>query len=395
MMRRLLALGMLVVAAGCTEKLTTPGDCPALCPGGIVDVRDTVLTAVAGGDSSFTGYQGRNEVFSLLVSDGGQYGQSRAVVRFVRRGDSVLVRDTLRRFTVDSVALTFVLQRRDTTVGGMVLEVYRLPIAVDTLTSFAAIDAAMTPETLLEEYPIADNARSGSIRITLGAQALARIAFAPADSSRLTVGLRLRSAGGGAARFGALFSGSAAPLYTTFATAAIADTGLRRQMLVRTAELNFTARPDFGPPAPDLLSVGGFPAARSFIRFVLPAFLRDSATILRATLELVPSAPIVGIPADTARLDVRQVIADFGAKSPVASDRFAAVSLLPGSDTVRVDIVGLVQLWQGSTPLPSIVRLSLGQEGATFIAPRFGSTRAGTPPRLRITYRRPFPFEGL
>ena len=92
MMRRSSALVLLVVIAGCTEKLTTPGDCPALCPGGIVDVRDTVLTAVPGGDSSFAGYQGRNEVLSLLVSDGGQYGQSRAVVRFVRRGDSVLVR---------------------------------------------------------------------------------------------------------------------------------------------------------------------------------------------------------------------------------------------------------------------------------------------------------------
>ena len=275
------------------------------------------------------------------------------------------------------------------------LEVYRLPRTVDTLTSFAAIDAALNAATLLEEYPIADNVRSGALRIVLGAQALARIAFAPEDSTRLTVGLRLRSAGVGAARIGALFSGSEAPLYTTYVTAAIADTLLRRQVLLRAPDLNFTARPDFAPPPADLLSVGGFPAARSFIRFALPAYLRDSATILRATLELVPSVPITGIPADTARLDVRQVIADFGAKSPVASDRFAVVPLIPGNDTVRVDIVGLVQLWQGSAPLPSIVRLSLGQEGATFIAPRFGSTRSGAPPRLRITYRRPFPFEGL
>ncbi len=395
MTRRSIALGLLVVTAGCTEKLTTPGDCPALCPGGVVDVRDTVLTPILGGDSSFTGYQGRNEALSLLISDGGQYGQSRAVMRFVRRGDSLLIRDTLRTFTVDSVALTFALQRRDTTVAGMVLEVYRLPRTVDTLTPFAVIDVAMNAATLLEEFAIADNVRSGALRVTLGAQALARIAFAPDDSTRLTVGLRLRSAGGGAARIGALFSGGQAPLYTTYARAAIADTLLRRQVLLRVPDLNFTTRPDFGSPPADLLAVGGFPAARSFIRFALPAYLRDSATILRATLELVPSAPIVGIPADTARLDVRQVIADFGAKSPVASDRFVSVPLVPGNDTVRVDIVGLVQLWQGSAPLPAILRLSLGQEGATFIAPRFGSTRSDAAPRLRITYRRPFPFEGL
>jgi len=395
MMRRLLVLLMLAGVAACTEKLTAPGDCPAFCPGGGVQIRDTVLTADLGGDSSFTGFQNRIEVLSLLLSDGGQYGDTRPVIRFARRGDSVFVRDSLRPFTLDSVALSVVLERRDTTVTGLVLEFYRLPLTIDTLTPFATIVAAMTPATFLEAIPISDATRVGELRVVLGPAALARIGFSASDSSRLAVGLKLRSNGGGAARIGALNSGSLTPLFTTYVTAQIADTALRRQTILRAPDLNFSARPDAGPPPPDFLSVGGFPAARSFIRFTLPPFLRDSATILRATLELTQGVALVGIPGDTARIDVRPLLADFGAKSPVASDRFVTVPLVASADTVRVDIVGLVQLWQGATPLPSALRLSLVQESATFLAPRFRSTRSSSPPRLRITYRMPFAFEGF
>ncbi len=394
--RRLGAVAALsLLAAACTEKLTAPGSCPALCPGGNVDIRDTVLTAVANGDSTFTGYQGRSDPLSLLLSDGGAYGQSRAVIRFTRRGDSVLVRDTLRTFTMDSVALSVVLQRRDTTVNGMVLEMYRLPITVDTAASVAAIDALMTPSSLLAEIPIADATRSGELRTLLSPASIAKLAFTPADSTRLVIGLRLRSSGGGAVRIAALNAGSSTPLYTTYAAANVADAALQKQTISRAPDLNFTVRDALGAPTQDYLAVGGFPAARSFIRFQLPAYLRDSATILRATLELTPAFPLIGIPADTARLDVRAVLIDFGAKSPVVGDRLAATSLVPGSAPITVDITGLVQLWQGSAPLPSVVRLSLGQEGATFLAPRFFSTRGATPPRLRITYRPPFAFEGL
>lgn len=394
--RAMIAVAIVLAASACTEKLTSPGSCPALCPGGEVEIRDTVLTAVPLGDSSFIGYQGRGDPVSLLLSDGGPYGQSRAVIRFARRGDSVLVRDTLRTFTVDSVALGVVLQRRDSTVGGMVLELYRLTRSIDSLSSVAAIDAEMTPASLLAEIPIADSDRSGELRVRLSPEAVAKLAFVPADTTKLQIGLRLRSNGGGAIHIGALASGSSTPLYTTYVTANIADTTVRKQVLSRAPELGYTARDDFGPPPSTLLEVGGFPAARSFIRFELPPFLRDSATILRATLELTLAAPLVSIPGDTARLDVRAVLIDFGAKSPVAFDRVVSTSLTRNmGTTVQVDMVSLVQLWQGSDPLPSIVRLSLVQEGATFIAPLFESTRLGAPPRLRITYRPPFAFEGL
>ena len=54
---RLVALaGALVLvaalAAGCQEELTSPGQCPQLCPGGDVRTLDIVLTPAVGRDST-------------------------------------------------------------------------------------------------------------------------------------------------------------------------------------------------------------------------------------------------------------------------------------------------------------------------------------------------------
>jgi hypothetical protein len=74
------------------------------------------------------------------------------------------------------------------------------------------------------------------------------------------------------------------------------------------------------------------------------------------------------------------------------------------SDTVRLDVTRIVQLWQASSTAPDAIFLSLLPEASTFTRAEFGSTRSDpelTPsppeplgaPRLRITYQRPFPFE--
>jgi hypothetical protein len=49
------ALGML---AACTERLTTPADCPDQCPGNSLIVRDTVIEAIFDLDSTYTGPPG-------------------------------------------------------------------------------------------------------------------------------------------------------------------------------------------------------------------------------------------------------------------------------------------------------------------------------------------------
>jgi hypothetical protein len=65
------------------------------------------------------------------------------------------------------------------------------------------------------------------------------------------------------------------------------------------------------------------------------------------------------------------------------------------ADTVRLDVTAIVQLWQLIDERPEAIFLSLLPEAASFSRPVFGSTRSETPgpPRLRITYLKPFSFE--
>jgi hypothetical protein len=153
-------------------------------------------------------------------------------------------------------------------------------------------------------------------------------------------------------------------------------------------------------PAVDstVLAVGGAPSARVLLRFNLPSRLRDSATIVRATLELTPVAPIMGLPTDPARLLSRAVLADVGAKSPVSSvaGRVPEDTLETGTTAVSLEAVRLIELWLGATARPAALMLSLTPEAASFSRPVFYSTRAADPalrPRLRISYLLPFPFE--
>ena len=93
-----------------------------MCPGGEIVVFDTVLTPVQGADSSHAGYASPLSAVSLLLSNGGDLGDSRALVRFIPRGDTLILDDTTRSFTVDSALITLFLQARDTTVGGLALD---------------------------------------------------------------------------------------------------------------------------------------------------------------------------------------------------------------------------------------------------------------------------------
>jgi hypothetical protein len=385
-----------VVAAACTEHLTTPGTCPAFCPGGQSVFRDTIISPVANGDSSFTGYVESSSLTSVLTSSGGVYGQNRAVIRFLPRTDSVLVSDTSRAFTVDSVTIEVGIQDRDTTSDNFVLEIYRLPKTLDSTASLATVDALMTPDNLITEVPEGVSARNGIVHIVLSGDSLSRVAFAPADSTILQIGLRVRADSATAARIGTPASGTFAPLFTTYVEAIGVDDTLQQQALGRISDQFFTVSTPAPPPPADLLAVGGIPVSRSFIRFALPEYLRDSATIIRATLQLHADAPVIGIPADTAQLVAGTELTDFGSKSPVIIGLTVQTPLLPGSQDASLEVAPLVQAWQGKTPTPSVIRLSLAQEGGTFIFPLFRSTRSASgAPTLRITYRPPFAFGGF
>ena len=397
MTSRLLSLAAVaLLATACTEKLTTPVNCPNLCPGGIADFRDTILTATVGLDTSYSGYVGESSLLSLLVANGGAYGVSRGLIAFQSRGDSVFVKDTARAFTVDSAAVSLYLQASDSTVVSGAVELYRLPLSIDSSTSIGAIDAAMTPDKLLAEFELNSALRTGAMRVVLSGATLAKVDFTPADSGRLQVGVRVRSTNATGIRIGTAASGNQGPVVTWYTRVDVADTTLRSQIFTRLPSTNFTVRSGISAPTPGLLAVGGYPVARSFIRFALPPALRDSVTIIRATLQLTADQPMFGIPADTATILARPVLALLGPKSPVAAALFIGQFLLTGQTEVTLEVASLVRLWQGTDALPSVLRLEIGEEGATFLAPAFRSSRSVSgAPTLRITYRRSFAFEGF
>lgn len=386
---------------GCQEKLTAPGDCPALCPGGQAQVIDEVLPPIQSSDSSFQGYVQPHASAAVLVSNGLRGYQERALVRFPPRSDSISVRDTLRGYVIDSVSLSFTMVARDTTLTGVQLQLYRLPLPIDSTTTYAQMDPAFVPENLVVTVPIPDTLNTGEIRTVLQGADLARVAIPPTDGGVLALGLRLDAPVVTGIRIASLAT-TVAPSFVTYATPDIPDTGSAKlRSIPLAAAFNTTVAEVVQAVDTTLLTVGGEPASRALLRFDLPPRIRDSASIVRATLELTPVGTITGLPTDTVRLWARGVLSDLGAKSPVESRFGVAIDTMEAgtSGTVDIEIVRLVQLlWLGSSTAPTALILSLAPnlEAASFSRLVFYSSRAADPalrPRLRISYLREFPFE--
>jgi hypothetical protein len=407
------AAAVLVLAAvvtACQEKLTSPAECPQLCPGGSAQVFDTTVPAVANRDSSFPntadfasgGYIGRGRGVALLLSNGFAASEDRPVYRFFPRSDQIRVLDTLRSYTVDSATISLSLVARDTLVHGLKLYLYRLPGTVDSTASFASIDPLLADASLIDSVLVPDSVHSGTVTATLLGDELSRIALVGADSA-LAIGLRMAADSPSGVRLGALRAGNGAS-FTSYVTAdVLPDTGtIRKQTFSRGTAFNTFVTQDPLVPADSLLTIGGEPSSRALIRFGLTDAFLDSATIVRATLELTPARPIIGLPGDPAFLETLAVLGDIGAKSPVTGDSLTLSDTLPTftTDTIRLDVTNIVQLWQAVRQRPQSIYLRVLPEAATFTRTQFFSTRSQGPdpaapvaPRLRVTYQRAFPFE--
>jgi hypothetical protein len=386
-----------VAVLGCREQLTTPADCPQLCPSSRQTVLDTIIEAKPNADSSFAGYIGRSEGQGMLVAQGLPGAEARGILRFLPRDTLVTVKDTARRVTgTDSVVVTLTLRARDTLATQLRILFYRLPSTIDSTSSFATVDAGLTPAALLDSLAVPDTLKAGTLRFKLAGATLTRAGFAAGLDTlgfAMTVhavvptGVRLSNA---------ITAGP--PAAVVYERVAIADAALQPQAVSRAVALATYVTPDSppGPPIdPSLLTVGGAPSVRSLVRFALPPRIRDSAIIMKATLELVPTAPFGGIPNITDSLFVAPILADLGKKSPTSSSLTSTAPLPVGfADTLRVDVTGATKVWQGVNPPPSALFLSVLPEAASFTRPIFFSTRsAAGHPRLRITYQLPFPFE--
>ncbi len=227
-----------------------------------------------------------------------------------------------------------------------------------------------------------------------------RVAIPVSTGGVLAVGLKIAAETPTGIRVGSV-AGSNAATFTSYVTVDVPDTttSVMHQALTSSTQVNsFVTQAPFTAGAGTLL-VGGEPSSRVFLRFDLPPLIRDSATVVRATLEIIPAAPIPGLPTDPALLQTSAVLSDLGPKSPLSGPGpFVSQDtlLLGSSDTVRVDLTQTVKLWQASTERPQEVALILQPEAASFTRVLFGSTSPLSPvgpARLRVTYLLSFPFE--
>jgi hypothetical protein len=422
-MRRVLAAIAAAVAA-CTEDVTAPGQCPEFCPSGSITVADTVLDQSIERDVAFRGFVRPHEANVLLAATLPGVVDGRAVFRHFPIGARLRVStsDTTTGAIVgvDSLKLALTITRRDTSAHNLTLVYYRLPLTIDSTTTFADLAASwgdslrsVNVDSLLARASHTDSARGDSVfvdattnRVTVIAKLDSAMApYVPADSGSVAFGVRVVADQRASI---ALASREAltGPRITWYAKvdSAGSDTVARSSPPTPAQFDGFVfdlLSPSVDSTLDSTLAVGGAPSARSIMRVALPRAIRDSVQIARATLVLVTARAPQGVPADSFDLAAHAVLADFGAKSPPSFDpaQVATTRIRLGvsvGDTVRVEVTNIVRLWQVDTLAPTTLTLRQVPEGAEFAEIRFEpSANQAKRPALHLTYARRFPFGKL
>lgn len=162
------------------------------------------------------------------------------------------------------------------------------------------------------------------------------------------------------------------------------------------------------PPDSNLL-LGGVPSTRGLLRIDFPKIIRDSSQVIRAQLLLIPTATAQVDLGDSVIIVAKGVAADLGLKSPLSTDTLlAATAPFVGqpADTLRIELTPIYRFWQFDTTQVTAIYLRLlalkrnmvaagvdttghrsSVEGGTFTTLRFYSSRtAAFRPLIRLTY---------
>jgi hypothetical protein len=417
----LAALGLAAVVAACGESLDSGPVCPTLCPGPVVDLRETVLEPVVL-DTAIGGLPPVGGESFLLVADRPGVVETYGIVRFDTLFTRYIVadgeaRDTLPVTVLDSAYLRIGLDTATMrATQPITFSLYDVSAAAaDTVT--ADIVAAVQGSTPFADTTIAPASLGDSLRIEIPKEFLqAKVTAALGDPAvPLRVAIRVTSAEPVQLRVRATNLGSLlqplliydpVPADTaihpfTIAPYSKTPAGAPPELLARLRDFTVYATPTPDPGAA-ALAVGGLPGRRSLFRFEIPSAIIDSTTIVRATLILYPTGAGVGD-------DSLAIITQYGTAGPVIDDprRQAllavdalssilfvdTVKVLPGStDSATVDIVNVVtRLWSsvGVDTLPRVLVLRSAAEGSQPEQVVFHSSEAADPalrPRLRIRY---------
>jgi len=408
MVRRATLIGGVLLAAACVEQVSAPGHCPSFCPSGQIEIVDTVLRDVISRDSTFRGYVTALHAPFLLAADLPGFVDGRPIVRFNGFGQRFVVStaDTGAILGADSARLELTVARRDTGVHNLTLAFYRLPITIDSTTTFADLAGPFTDSLVKRVNLDTLLARPGRKDTITGDSAVVDTV-----NHVLVLSLKFDTA---AARYVGTDSGTVAygvrVSADSLASIAISKT-LAWQWYLRVDSMGTSVARTPGqlgfafasfvsdpppPPVDSTLAVGGVPSARSILRIAFPRFIRDSSQIIRGTLTLVPSAPAQGAPSDSFVVEAHTVFTDVGAKSPIILDvtrTDTAVIRVGTSDTVQIEVTNLLQFWASDTTRATTLVLRAKEEATSFSLIRFyPSVAPAFRPVLHITFVRRFPF---
>lgn len=406
-----------LVAGACQEKLNGGAACPSLCPESGIAFTDVTLYPVDL-DSTLTGFPPIGGETTLLLANRG----ASFIVGGVIRYDSLLTAlpptGTTPRTVVgiDTAAMniqisanglatapvTFTLYDVDTTAANSDTGAVRVLFRQDRVFATITLPVDSVKDTLVKtvRIPIPPAYLLGKIQ---GSQ---RTRVGVLVSSDNPVQLRAASVEGtgGAQLVYKVRTSADTPTARDTQTVTLAprsnpvagDGGLGTALTDYTVAI----RVDDAIPA-NAFAIGGIPASRAYLRFVLPKSITDSGTVVSASLLLtqVPNRRIGAT--DSVSIVPRVVLAsplvEVGKSAALLADPgtlgAGAILLLPSDSGVRrIDLAAVIEhRWKVDDPT-KVQRALVLQSSAEAIGPQqvfFFSREASVDtlrPRLRVRY---------
>jgi len=397
-------LFLVAIAGACSESLDASAGCPDLCASQNGLIQTITIDPVVL-DTTVSSLTGQGTEGTILMANRGDTVDSRAVIRF----DSIPDRftpnagDTTTQAvtTADSVMLRFNIDTAGAKLPGPVtIDAFDVNSdAPDSLIS--AVAALYTPANLLasKTYDVADLKDSVFFPIP-GSVIVSHVGH------RLRIGLRARAAGSVQFRIFAVQSGTPEQLryrvssdtsVKAIVLAPFSQTPTNQAQIAASLSDYTVLVKGTPPPPPDLLAVGGLPAKRVYMRFVVPQFVVDTAQIVRATLLLTQRPNRSVDPTDTIRivtyvsLAVKTVIDVTRASQIITIGSSDTAKFTPGDSGVKeIEIPQVIALWhsQKVDVTPRAIVLASTTDGQLALEARFFSIEADPAlrPRLRISY---------
>jgi hypothetical protein len=408
---RLLATAALFVSIlSCSENLDSSGVCSVLCPVVGGEVKNITIDAVVI-DTTVPSLSGLGTEAGLLLASRGDTLDTRVVVRFDSLPEKFTpTGDTARAIaSVDSAYIQFTLDTLSIKGAEPVtIEAYDVDTTAND-TSTAAVLALFRPDRFISSQTFARAQLTDTLKYFISnAVVLAKIQ----NRTALRIGLRATGPASSQMRFISAEGGfgpnlffRATPDTTTVpqTVAPFSKTPVGQSILAANlTDYTVIAKAPPGAP-PSVLSVGGLPARRVYIRFNIPDSIIDSATVVRATL-LLNQLPNTAIdPTDTVLLLPEVVLAGTAVIDPAKAGQIIGtisvdtLRLTPGGSGVKnVELARAFTLWHTQSPdsLPRAIVLKSLTEGNTAIELRFSSSEdiAALRPRLRISYTAKVPL---